>query len=159
MPYGASPVLDDGERVLRFVPSGLRPAAFVWLLVLAFGLLAKTELQQSIVAIAAVFIGLPLVLIGLSDIVRSGNERARPRLAQRLALVPARLVVGLLGAAGVLIGLGIAAWVAYNVFVERQPEFRGDPLSLQPLGIAPLLVIVGVGFLRSAFGRSDTNEA
>ena len=77
-------MLDDGECVLRFVPSGLRPAAFVWLLVLAFGLL---------------------------------------------------------GAAGVLIGLGIAAWVGYNVFVERQPEFRGDPLSLQPLGIAPLLVI------------------
>jgi len=98
-----------------------------------------------------------LALIGLSDIVRSGNER--PRLAQRLALVPARLVVGLLGAAGVLIGVGIAVWVGYNVFVERQPEFRGDPFSLQPLGIAPLLVIVGVSFLRSAFGRSDTNEA
>ncbi len=34
------------------------------------------------------------------------------------------------GFLAVFIGFGIAAWIAYNLFIERQPEYRGGALFM-----------------------------
>lgn len=54
---------------------------------------------------------------------------------------------GLLCAA---IGLAIVIWVPYNSFVERQPEYTGGFMSL---GIGPVLILFGAGWVVSAFRR------
>jgi hypothetical protein len=55
-----------------------------------------------------------------------------------------RLVFGLLA---VLIGISIIAWVCYNEFIARQSEYPGTSWW-QPFGIAPLMIGIGVYWLR-----------
>lgn len=47
----------------------------------------------------------------------------------------------LFGVLAILLGVTLEAWVCYNVFVHRLPEFRGSILSIG----FPLLFI-GVGY-------------
>jgi hypothetical protein len=51
------------------------------------------------------------------------------------------------GTLAILLGLGIAIWLAYNFFVQRLPEFQSpsNPISY----VFPFVMIgVGVGMLR-----------
>lgn len=50
---------------------------------------------------------------------------------------------GVLAVLAILIGAGIIAWVLYNEFVERLPEYQRPPLA-GPLGIGPLMVGAGL---------------
>jgi hypothetical protein len=47
-----------------------------------------------------------------------------------------------LGVASVILGLLLAAWVAYNLLVERGAHFQGSPL----VGLLLFLVFLRVGF-------------
>jgi NADH:ubiquinone oxidoreductase subunit K len=49
-----------------------------------------------------------------------------------------------------LVGLSIAAWVIYNTFVERLPQYTGGFLTF---GIAAVMTLVGLGWLVSLFRR------
>ena len=71
------------------------------------------------------------------------------RVARALGLLMA-LPQALFGLTSLLVGLGIAAWVLYNTFVERLPHYSGGFLTL---GIAPVLVMAGLGWLVMAFRR------
>jgi hypothetical protein len=51
------------------------------------------------------------------------------------------------GTLAILLGIGIAIWLAYNFFVQRLPEFQSpsNPISY----VFPFVMIgVGVGMLR-----------
>jgi hypothetical protein len=61
------------------------------------------------------------------------------------------------GFLAMLIGFGVAAWIFYNLFVERQPEYRGVT-SLWPLA----MIGCGVYWLRKGWkarARKDTPES
>jgi hypothetical protein len=66
----------------------------------------------------------------------------------------------LLGLTCVAFGLAMIAWVLYNSFIERQPEYSGGFLTF---GIGPLSLMLGVGWLLDAFRvskiRSSNDEA
>ncbi len=49
-------------------------------------------------------------------------------------------------------GVAIIAWVLYNSFVSRQPQYTGGFLTL---GIGPALVLFGVYWIRDAFSRHE----
>ncbi len=55
-----------------------------------------------------------------------------------------RLLFGLLA---VFIGVAIIGWVCYNEFIAPQPEYPGTRWW-QPLGIAPVMLGVGIYWLR-----------
>ncbi len=54
----------------------------------------------------------------------------------------------LFGILAVVLGLGLVAWVLYNSFIERLPQYSGGFLTL---GIGPLVVLFGVGCVVDAF--------
>lgn len=53
----------------------------------------------------------------------------------------------ILGAVVALMGVGLAAWIAYNQFIEMQPEAEGrNPLV--PILLAIGMLFVGVTWMR-----------
>jgi hypothetical protein len=58
-----------------------------------------------------------------------------------------RVLRGILGVLAIVIGLAIIAWIGYNEFVERLPQYSGFHWW-EPFGIAPLLVSTGWYWLR-----------
>ncbi|MDR0634193.1 MAG: hypothetical protein LBF91_04365 [Azoarcus sp.] len=62
----------------------------------------------------------------------------------------------LLGLASIGIGLAIIAWVVYNSFVERLPQYSGGFLTF---GIGTTLLLFGWAWLVSAFrGKPDASD-
>jgi hypothetical protein len=51
---------------------------------------------------------------------------------------------GIFGVLAIIIGLAIIAWIGYNAFVERLPEYTGFHWW-KPFGMAPVLVSTGTG--------------
>ncbi len=56
----------------------------------------------------------------------------------------------LFGLTSFLIGISIAAWVLFNTFVEKQPEYSGGFLTF---GISPALILFGLAALKSVFSH------
>lgn len=50
---------------------------------------------------------------------------------------------GVLASLAIIIGASIIAWVLYNEFVERLPEYERPPLA-GPLGLGPVMIGVGI---------------
>jgi hypothetical protein len=63
------------------------------------------------------------------------------------------------GAFAVLIGSSITVWIFYNQFVSRLPQYRGFHWW-EPLGIGPLMIGVGIYWLRGLrIRRCDETNA
>ena len=61
------------------------------------------------------------------------------------------------GALLIVMGVGIFAWVAYNVLVEMQPEAKGkDPVL--PSSIALGMIGVGASRIRSGLRAAQSND-
>lgn len=93
-------------------------------------------------------ISFPFVILYWIDLgreIRSAPGLGRLGRALGILMGVPQALFGLLCAA---IGLAMIVWVLYNTFVERQPEYTGGFLTL---GIGPVLVLFGLGWLVSAF--------
>ena len=51
------------------------------------------------------------------------------------------------GTLAILFGIGIAIWLAYNIFVQRLPEFQ-SPINPVSHVFPFVMIVVGVGMLR-----------
>jgi hypothetical protein len=61
----------------------------------------------------------------------------------------ARVPVFLFGAIAVLTGVGVLAWIAYNVLIETQPEFRELRWTMiEVVGIMVSIVMFGIYLIR-----------
>lgn len=105
-------------------------------------------------------LGIPAALVfsilywlDLAQELRSRPNKSRVVLVAGLLMAVPQALFGLLCA---LMGIGIVAWVLYNSFVERQPQYLGGFLTL---GVGPALVLFGLGWLASAFSRSSNGPA
>ncbi|PPJ42863.1 hypothetical protein C0063_06335 [Pseudoxanthomonas sp. KAs_5_3] len=98
---------------------------------------------------------LPLVVLYWIDLGRElRSTQSRGTFIHTLGILMG-VPQALFGLACAGIGLSIVAWVLYNTFVEREPQYTGGLLTL---GIGPVLTLFGAGWLRSAFrtpGASD----
>lgn len=73
------------------------------------------------------------------------------RIACRALAVPQALF-GLICAA---IGMAIVLWILYNTFIDRQPQYRPQ---LFGLGVGPVLLLFGIGWIASAFRRKPPDS-
>lgn len=109
--------------------------------------------QEAIAAtsgILSILLGLPICILLYRDGLRT-RQTAQP--SNGVASTVLELPMRILGAICLLTGIAILAWVAYNLFVERQPQFT----SIQSFGqlILPVLLIVfGYRWLRRPLGRT-----
>jgi hypothetical protein len=98
-----------------------------------------------------IFVGLPLFVMSWIDLGKSLREADSP---SRFVLTLGMLLgvpQALLGLISMALGTAIVAWVVYNSFIERQPEYSGGFLTF---GLGPTLILVGWYWLRQAFARS-----
>lgn len=96
-------------------------------------------------------IALPLAVLYWLDLGQAlRNDGAGSGLRRMLGIVMG-VPQALLGLCCVAAGIAILAWLVYNAFIERQPEYRSNPGGWL---FAPVLVLAGVGWLFSAF-RGD----
>jgi uncharacterized membrane protein len=75
-----------------------------------------------------------------------------PTTLQRALRILFAIPQFILAVLALLIGLSIVVWVLYNTFVERMPQYTGGFLSF---GIAPLMLLVGAGWLYSLIRRKS----
>ena len=88
----------------------------------------------------------PLYWIEFGQALRNAPAGSR---VQRVVGVLMGVPQALFGIACIAIGLVLIGWILYNLFVERQPEFRMSGSLLLP----PLLVLFGAGWAGDAFRR------
>ena len=69
-----------------------------------------------------------------------------------------RVLRGILGVLAIVIGLAIIAWIVYNEFVERLPQYTGFHWW-EPFGMAPVLISTGWYWLRGLRPRGLHNGA
>jgi hypothetical protein len=63
-----------------------------------------------------------------------------------------RILVRVFGVLAVLIGIGSLAWIAYNLVIEKQPDFKQDtPSLLLSSLVAVIFIVVGIGWLRRKY--------
>ena len=74
------------------------------------------------------------------------NSSGLVRVLATLASIPQALF----GLLTFTFGVAMVAWVIYNSFVERQPEYTGSFLTF---GIGPMCILFGAGWMASAFRR------
>ena len=133
-------------------PSAFRP--FAMAVAFTVGLFASAFWipQEGIAATAAFFsivLGLPICILLYRDGLRA-KRIAQPSSGAVSTVL--ELPMRIFGALCLLAGLAILAWLAYNLLVERQPEFTGIRFAGQ-LIIPFLLIIFGYRWLRHPLGR------
>lgn len=103
-----------------------------------------------------VMASLPLIILYWIDLgaeIRTASREGTPLGYLGVLMGVPQALFGL-ACAG--IGVAIIVWVLYNTFVERQSEYSGGFMTL---GIGPLLVLFGAGWLLSAFGKDASRAA
>ena len=88
-----------------------------------------------------------LWLLELRDALSQDAAADWPKRALRTLIALPQALFGLFT---LCCGLAIIAWVLYNTFVERQPEYSGGFLTF---GMSTGMTVYGYRWLRSAFGR------
>ena len=109
--------------------------------------------QEAIAATSAclsILLGLPICVLLYRDGIRA-RKIAQP--SNGVASAVLELPMRILGAICLLTGIAILAWIAYNLFVERQPQFTGIQ-SLGQLILPVLLIIFGYRWLRRPLGST-----
>ena len=108
------------------------------------------------VAIAAILLGLPISILLYRDGLRAAHadSDASPVRTGVLAL-PLRI----LGLIAVIAGVGTLAWLAYNILIERQPQFTGVQ-NVEQLLLPFTLIGFGYRWMRRPLSHShDGSEA
>jgi hypothetical protein len=138
------------------VGGGMPPRRALRRLLVALGMLA---LWTALLWLSGWF-ALPLLLtlllallywLDLGRAIRAARHPSPWMRALGLLMGVPQALLGLLSCA---IGLGLIGWVLYNSLVERQPGYSGGWLSV---GIGPALLLIGGGWLVSAF-RADAGD-
>ena len=93
-------------------------------------------------------VALPLSILYWLDYGTELRQISRPSRARRLLAFVVGVPQVLFGLVSLVSGVSIVAWVLYNSFWEKQPEYTGGFLTI---GIGPLLVLFGSGLVASAF--------
>ena len=91
---------------------------------------------------------LVLLTIEMGKTLREAPEAPRALRAVGLIL---SIPQALFGFVAVALGVAITLWTAYNLLVERQPQFTGG--LIPSLGIGPALALAGYWWMRTAFTR------
>ena len=107
------------------------------------------------VAILSIFLGLPITILLYRDGLRAAQADQDSHTAASFVLtVPIRV----LGAVCVVGGIAVLAWVAYSLFIQRQPQFT----SVKSIGqvVMPFLLIVfGYRWMRRPLAGPDNHGA
>jgi hypothetical protein len=132
---------------MTYTPSAFRP--FTIAVAFTVGLFASAFwIPQEVVAatagIVSILLGLPICILLYRDGLRA-KRTAQPSGGAVSTVL--ELPVRILGGLCLLAGLAILAWLAYNLLVERQPEFTGIRFVGQ-LIIPFLLILFGYRWLR-----------
>jgi hypothetical protein len=102
-----------------------------------------------------IFLGLPLLVVTWFDLGRMLRSIPNPSPFVFSLGVFFGVPQAMFGLCALLVGMGIIAWVLYNSFIERLPQYSGGFLTL---GIGPILIFFGVACLRQAFTRGTAKD-
>lgn len=111
----------------------------------------ESEAVRTVAAIGLILVLLPLLVLRVVDLGGALRELPTDRPVLRAVGLALGLPEALLGLASMGIGVAIVAWVVYNTFVDRLPEFTGHVVFR--FGIGPTLITFGWLWLRRAFER------
>ena len=142
------------EPVRKALLKWIASIAFVGIVILIMAV-AGNESLLIVLALILFFLALPMSI--LLTIEAGRTLRDAPELPRSLRVLGFILSIpqALLGFVSAAIGVAIILWVAYNLLVERQPQFTGSGWSL---GIGPVLAVVGYWWMRSAFRRTRSRQ-
>jgi hypothetical protein len=118
------------------------------LLLMPFAWMMKAETRGSFavpVAAAWLFISIPVSILVFLDWFRSPPAGGLGRSLRNIARVP----VLLFGVIAVLIGVGVLAWIAHSVLIERRPEFRWT--IIEAVSAMASITMFGVYLIRVSF--------
>lgn len=152
---------DSEDRSPRGRMYALRPPPWIWRVSLILLLmlpvvfaLVRDDTVRVVVLLVWMMLVIPVCILHAVDFCEQEQKRSEARLLQTLLRVP----VGLFGAVSLLLGLAMAVWIGYNLFIHREPEFTGpfgvvDVLA-RGLGLAGLLLGFGASLVRLAWRRN-----
>ncbi|WP_313299025.1 hypothetical protein [Stenotrophomonas sp.] len=106
--------------------------------------------------ILLLLIGLPAAILFWFDLGRELRALPTPTRTERalgLAMGVPQVLFGLLCAG---IGLILVTWILYNLLVESLPQFRIP--SLPGFAVGPMMIVVGLGWARTAFRRASLEQ-
>jgi hypothetical protein len=104
------------------------------------------------VAIVWLFVSIPVSILVFLDWFRSPSTGGLGRGMRNIARVP----VFLFGVIAVLIGVGVLAWIAYNLLIERQSEFRW---TIEAVGAMASIIIFGIHLIRVSLRNQESDQA
>jgi len=102
-----------------------------------------------VVAIASILLGLPITILLYRDglrAVQTGDGRAT--ITATVLSLPLRI----LGGTSFIAGVAILLWLAYNIFIERQPQFTGLQ-SIRQVILPIVLILFGYRLVRRPLAR------
>ncbi|MBN5142890.1 MULTISPECIES: hypothetical protein [Stenotrophomonas] len=106
--------------------------------------------------ILLLLIGLPAAILFWFDLGRELRAIPTPSRTQRtlgLAMGVPQVLFGLLCAG---IGMVLVIWILYNLLVQTLPQFRIP--SLPAFAVGPMMIVVGLGWARTAFRRATLEQ-
>ena len=104
------------------------------------------------VGIGWLFVSIPVSILVFLDWFRSPSTGRLGRGMRNIA----RLPVLLFGLITVLIGGGVLVWIAYNVLIKRQPEFRWT--SIEGVGAMVSALFFGIYLIRLSLGNQQSEQ-
>ena len=104
--------------------------------------------------ILGTFVVLPLTIVLYRDMARAAALDTQSASGRFFLGLPLRA----LGTVSLLIGLAIILWIAYNLFIEKQPEFT-TPEAGGMLLIPVLLIGLGWRWLKKPLASPEDEEA
>ena len=106
-------------------------------------------------AIVWLFVSIPVSILVFLDWFRSPSTGGLGRGMRNIARVP----IFLFGAIAVLIGVGVLAWIAYNLFIETQPEFREFRwTSIEGVAAMVSIVMFGIYLISVSFRNTESEQ-
>lgn len=114
---------------------------------LGLACLVDQDAVSPILAILAILVGVPMIIVSYLDYVRSRRARELAAGSSRVVTRVLSTPVVLLGVVSLAFGLAMVVWVLYNLLIERQPQFS-QATFLPTLGVGPVLIVFGIQCMR-----------